>query len=125
MMKKLSVSIIIFFSLSAWAESKAISCKEIPEGRWKYERVIVFDLDSDMAEWTHKQTNRKGVVKSTTVTAEFVQSPSNLRFIARGIWVNVMNVNRKNLNFTITKDGLDLKRGKCELIEIDTEDNLI
>ena len=41
------------------------------------------------------------------------------------MWVNVMNVNRKNLNFTITKDGLDLKRGKCELIEIDTEDNLI
>ena len=125
-MKKLFLLLSLLLATNAWAETKAISCKEIPEGRYKYERVIVFDLDSDLAEWTHKQVNRRGVVKSpTTLTAQFIQSPSNLRFIAKGLFVNVMNVNRKNLNFTITKDGINLKRGKCKLIEIDTEDNLI
>ena len=127
-MKKIILIAGLLLATNLFAETKAISCKEIPEGKREKERIIVFDLDSDSAdtaEWTTNQINRRGKLKYSAFSAEFIKSPSYLRFIIQDIWLLVMDVSRKDLSFSITADGVHLSRGQCKLIEVDVSENIL
>ena len=107
------------------AKTTTIDCKTVPLDRWETNRRAVFSLDEDTAELYHSNINRKKIRRTWTYTAKVQTSPNTIKFVYQGTWLNVLTVNRKNLSFTHTKDGLDLLTGYCEVVKVEEEDNII
>ena len=107
------------------AKTTTVDCKTTPLDRWETNRRVVFSLNEDTAELYHSQINRKKVRKVTATTAKVQTSPNTIKFVYQGVWLNVLTVNRKDLSFSHTKDGLDLQRGKCKVVKVDEKENII
>ena len=107
------------------AKTTTIDCKTFPLDRWETNRRVVFSLNEDTAELYHSQINRKKIRKVTATTAKVQTSPNAIKFVYRGVWLNLLTVNRKDLSFTHTKDGLELQTGTCKVVEVEEKENII
>ena len=147
-MKKLLLILALALSANAWAEFKIIDCfSYIVAGPNKGDLArganrITFDPELPDAEREELKENGEcdpdPIFGACTKPVKVTVFPSYYRFVwaqhtrsGKTISVDTLDLSRKDLTFTRSTDWTNMssmnskREGKCELVEIDTSDNIL
>ena len=132
-MKKLLIILALALSANAWAEFKTLDCKSMREGASKtYFQRITFDPELPDAE--KQDCDGECGKDGETIPVKVKVFPSYYRFVWSGddnFSIKTLDLSRKDLTYTkkiaipkyphLNSEGF----GKCELVEIDTSENIL
>ena len=130
----LTLSILLLFATNAWAEFKTIEC--FFEDSIFSER---YTFDPELPD-AQKQNFKDGKCKSCIIKpVKVTVFPSYYRFVFKDISefngklmsIETLDLSRKDLTFTMKRQWFIMTspdthfKGKCELVEVDTSDNIL